>query len=153
MTDRLKHVCWEGLPLRLAIGIMFAAHGAGKLFGTFDGPGISGFAEGLTKMGFAPGLFWAALVGGSEFFGGVALILGAWTRWAVWPLVATMLVAIFKVHGPSGFFLKNGGFEYCFVILGGLLTLFAIGSGPVSIDAWRGGCCKSSGSCCPSEKK
>lgn len=142
MIQKPSFVCWDGLPLRLVLGIMFAAHGAGKLFGAFDGPGLAPFAEGLVKMGFSPGILWALLVGCSEFFGGLALILGWYTRLAVWPLIATMLVAIFKVHGPHGFFMKDGGFEYPFVILGGLLTLYAIGAGPVSLDARREAACK-----------
>jgi len=135
MKGRIPWLCWDGLPLRLTIGPMFMAHGAQKLFGAFGGSGLAPFAEALGTMGVHPGMFWAFLVGCSEFFGGLFIVLGWFTRLAVWPPIAVMLVAIFKVHGSQGFFMQQGGFEYPFVILGGLLTLFAIGAGPVSIDA------------------
>ena len=146
MTGKPAFICWEGLPLRLVLGIMLAAHGAQKLFGAFGGSGLGPFAESLVQMGFSPGLLWAALVGCSEFFGGLFILLGWFTRLAVWPPMAVMLVAIFKVHGPHGFFLQDGGFEYPFVILGGLLTLFAIGPGPLSLDT-KAGCASSPGTC------
>ena len=144
MIGKPACVCWDGLPLRMVLGIMFLGHGAQKLFGAFGGTGmLATFAEHLTALGFAPGIFWAILVGCAEFFGGLFILLGWYTRLAVWPPMAVMLVAIFKVHGPHGFF-GPMGFEYPFVILGGLLTLFAIGAGPVSFDAR---CCSKGSGC------
>lgn len=137
MIGKPSCVCWDGLPLRMVLGIMFTAHGAQKLFGAFGGSGLQGFAAMLEPAGFTPGMLWAVLVACSEFFGGLFIFLGWWTRLAVWPPIAVMLVAIVKIHGPHGFFAPQG-FEYPFVIFGGLLTLFAIGPGPVSIDTW---CC------------
>ena len=125
---------YAALPLRLCIGLMFAAHGSGKLFGLFGGKGLIETGHGFAQMGFHPGVFWAGVVGSSEFFGGLCLVLGFLTRWATLPLMATMIVAIVKVHWPHGFFANQGGFEYPFVILGGLLALLFLGPGKWSVD-------------------
>ena len=127
--------CYAALPLRLAIGIMFTVHGAGKLFGLFGGHGLIGTGQFFSQAGFQPGVFWAGVVGSSEFFGGLCVLLGFLTRWATLPLIATMLVAILKVHLSHGFFAENGGFEYPFVILGGLVSLFLLGGGKASVDS------------------
>ncbi|WP_261844066.1 HvfX family Cu-binding RiPP maturation protein [Aliamphritea ceti] len=44
----------------------------------------------------------AALAAGTEFFGGVLLIIGLATRWISIPLMVTMLVAAFTVHIDNG---------------------------------------------------
>ncbi len=120
--------------LRLAIGIMFTFHGSQKLFGAFGGYGIHGFTEGLAGMGIPFPQVSAYLAGGAEFFGGILLILGLLTRLAAIPLLAVMLVAIFKAHWANGFSMQNGGFEYPFVISGGLLLLLIEGAGCCSMD-------------------
>lgn len=131
MPDFLQD--YAALPLRLCIGPMFAAHGAGKLFGLFGGKGLIETGHLFAQIGFHPGTFWAGVVGSSEFFGGLCLAVGFLTRWATLPLIVTMLVAILKVHWPHGFFGPKG-FEYPLVILGGLLSLWVLGGGKVSID-------------------
>lgn len=132
------HEC-AALPLRLTIGLMFMAHGSQKLFGLFGGYGLSGTGQFFAQMGFQPGIFWAGVVGSSEFFGGLCLVLGFLARLATLPLMVTMLVAIFKVHWSSGFFGPKG-FEYPFVILGGLIALFLLGPGKLSVDSRCGKC-------------
>lgn len=126
---------WASLPLRLTIGSMFMAHGAQKLFGLLGGKGLAATGEMFAQMGFQPGVFWAGVVGSSEFFGGLCLLIGFLTRWATLPLMVTMAVAILKVHLPNGFFAQGGGFEYPFVILGGLVALSLLGAGKASVDA------------------
>ena len=122
------------LFLRLALGITFTAHGAGKLFGAFGGPGVQGFAGLLQQIGVPYPQLSAYLAGGAEFFGGILLILGLFTRLASVFLLITMLVAIFKVHLSHGLFMQNGGFEYPFVISGALLLLLIEGAGCCSMD-------------------
>jgi putative oxidoreductase len=82
------------LVLRVPVGIIFAAHGAQKLFGWFGGYGLTGTAGWLESIGLAPGLLMALLAGGAEFFGGLALILGLLTRPAAFALSIAMLVAL-----------------------------------------------------------
>ena len=120
--------------LRVFLGIMFMAHGSQKLFGFFDGPGISGFAASLAQMGLPNPALQAYLASASEFLGGLLLFLGCLTRLAVIPPFVVMVVAITKVHWSGGFFLQNGGFEYPFIICGALFALLTLGGGAFSVD-------------------
>ncbi len=113
---------WSYPMIRAATGLMLVPHGAQKLFGWFGGYGLEGtggyFAQNL---GLEPGVFWAALVGGTEFFGGLCLALGFLTRPAALGVTILMAVAIFSVHLPNGFFWGQGGYEY--PLLWGLVAL------------------------------
>lgn len=120
--------------LRVLIGVMFLAHGSQKLFGAFDGPGITGFAAMLAGTGLPNPTLFAYLAAGSEFFGGLFLTLGLLTRLAIFPPLVVMIVAITKVHWAQGFFLQKGGFEYPLMIAGALLALLSLGGGKFSID-------------------
>lgn len=125
---------WATLPLRLAGGVIFAAHGAQKLFGAFGGYGLEQTAQWLASIGLGPGLPMALLAGGAEFFGGLALIVGLLVRPAAAALAITMLVAIFAVHAGGGLFLDNGGYEYALALLGISLALLLSGAGRLSVD-------------------
>ncbi|MDD5730688.1 MAG: DoxX family protein [Candidatus Omnitrophica bacterium] len=124
---------WGSLPLRLGLGIMFAAHGLQQAFGMLGGPGLQGFAKMLSNMGFGPSVFWAGLAAYSELIGGLCLILGIFTRLATIPLLIFMLVAVIKVHLAKGFFLSAGGYEYNFIIVCGLISLLITGPGKFSL--------------------
>lgn len=124
------------LVLRVPVGIIFAAHGAQKLFGWFGGYGLTGTAGWLESIGLAPGLLMALLAGGAEFFGGLALILGLLTRPAAFALSVAMLVAIFSVHFSNGFFISNNGYEYALALLVASLSLLASGGGKAAVDPW-----------------
>lgn len=120
--------------LRLALGVIMAAHGAQKLFGWFGGYGLQAtgnfFAENL---GLKPGLLMAALAGGAEFFGGVLLVIGLFTRPAAALIGFTMVVALVKVHNSS-FFLPSG-MEFVLALLAMSLALIFTGGGRASVDA------------------
>lgn len=126
------------LIARLAIGTLFAAHGAQKLFGWFGGPGIDGMAQGMEKMDMRPGRRNAIAVGVSETAGGAMLAAGALTPVAATSLIATMLVAIRKVHLDNGFFNANGGVEFNVALIAGLVALVDGGPGSLSVDARLG---------------
>ncbi len=64
------------LALRVPVGIIFAAHGAQKLFGWFGGYGLEGTGGWMESIGLAPGVLMAFLAGAAEFFGGLAS--GVW---------------------------------------------------------------------------
>lgn len=66
--------------LRIAVGIIFAAHGAQKLFGLFGGYGLAGTAQWMESIGLTPGYLMATLAGGTEFFAGLALVIGLLAR-------------------------------------------------------------------------
>lgn len=122
------------LALRLPLGIIFAAHGAQKLFGWFGGYGLEGTGQWMASIGLEPGVLMAALSGSAEFFGGVALILGLLTRPAALVLAVTMVVAIFSVHINNGLFMSNNGYEFGLALLAGTVSLLISGGGRASVD-------------------
>lgn len=124
---------WASLLLRISIGTMFLAHGLDKVFGLFGGGPASAIGA-ARAAGFEPAALFGWLLGLSEFGGGLFLVIGLFTRLAVCPVIFVMLVAVVKIHGPKGFFIQNGGFEYNWVILGGLFSLLALGGGTFSVD-------------------
>ncbi len=121
--------------IRLFTGLILMPHGSQKLFGWFGGRGLEatakGFAEGL---GLEPGMLFAVLAGGTEFFGGLCLAIGLFTRVAAAGVVILMTVAIFTVHITKGFFAFEGGYEYA--LLWGIvaLAIFFRGGGELSLD-------------------
>lgn len=123
--------------LRLAVGTIFVAHGAQKLFGVWGGPGLSGTATFMGQLGLGPGFPLALLVAAVEFIGGLMLIIGAFALFAALALAVVMGVAIWKVHLAAGFFLATGGYEYNIVLLGALICLMLTGPGAFSIDGRR----------------
>jgi len=126
---------WAPLPLRLALGVIFIAHGSQLLFGAFGGPGLSGSAAFLGKMGFRPPMLWAVLVAVTQFFGGLGVLVGLLTKLASVGIAIVMIVAIATVHWQHGFFLQNQGFEYNLALIGMCLALILSGAGKLSIEA------------------
>jgi putative oxidoreductase len=121
---------WGVALLRIIVGVVFVAHGAQKLFGF----GLAGLAGFLGQQGIPlPTLSAAALIA-AEFGGGLALVLGLFTRWAALPLAFAMLVATLTVHLEGGFFLPQG-FEYTLTLLAATIALALTGSGRLALDA------------------
>ncbi|MCC6416060.1 MAG: DoxX family protein [Opitutaceae bacterium] len=125
---------WALLAPRLTVGIVMAAHGAQKLFGWFGGYGLEGTAGFFAnQLGLTPGVFWAALAGGGEFFGGLLLIIGLATRFAALTVGITMAVAITTVH--HGAFFAPAGMEYPLTLLAASSAFLIAGGGALSLDA------------------
>lgn len=123
------------LALRVPVGLIFAAHGAQKLFGWFGGYGLAGTGQFFDSIGLHPGVVLALLAGAAEFFGGLALVIGLLVRPAAAALALTMVVAIFSVHIGKGFFLDKGGIEYALALLAASVSLLLSGAGRASADA------------------
>ncbi|EJN33217.1 MULTISPECIES: DoxX family protein [Pseudomonas] len=120
--------------LRIAVGVIFAAHGSQKLFGLFGGYGLAGTAQYMDSIGLHPGYVMATLAGGTEFFAGLALIIGLLVRPAALGLTFLSLVAIFTVHIGNGLFMANNGYEFALALLGGSLAVLIEGAGKLSVD-------------------
>ncbi|PTM39949.1 DoxX family protein [Bosea sp. 124] len=110
--------------LRIVAALIFIAHGTQKLFGFPAAP-----ASGLPPM-FS--LFWFGAV--LEAFGGLAILLGVFTRPVAFILAGEMAYAYWMFHAPRSLYpLLNGGdaaILYCFIFL---YLVFA-GAGAFSID-------------------
>ena len=116
--------------LRIITGFLFFEHGGQKLFG---------FPPAQQPMPFHL-LSLVGISGVLEFFGGLLILLGLFTRPVAFILAGEMAVAYFMVHAPGGFWpLLNKGelaVLYCFVFL----YLAAAGGGVWSIDhLWQRG--------------
>lgn len=125
---------WLAHPmLRIFVGLNLIPHGAQKLFGMFGGGGLGGTGQFLESIGYTPGLFWAMAVGSLEFFGGLALVLGLFTR-PVALAVAVFMASAVSFHLGNGFFWGKGGYEY--PLLWGIAALYLVlrGSGSLSLD-------------------
>jgi len=124
----------DTLPLRMGAGVIFAAHGAQKLFGWFGGYGLEGTAGWMTSIGLEPGLLMGTMAGSAEFFGGLLLILGLLVRPVSLMLAITMIVAIVTVHLQNGLFMANNGYEFSLALLAVSVGLMFRGAGSLSAD-------------------
>lgn len=86
----------------------------------------------LDKMGLHPGIIWAVIAMIGELFGGLFVLSGIFTRTGCFLISVVMLVAIWKIHGPKGFFIMQGGYEYNLMILAVCVGLFISGAGRFS---------------------
>jgi putative oxidoreductase len=113
--------------MRFVVGLLFACHGAQKLFGVLGGfggqPGMS-----------APLFSLMGLAGLIEFFGGLLIAAGLLASYAAFIASGEMAVVLFKVHFPKGFWpiLNSGELAvlYCFVFL----YIAAQGAGALSLE-------------------
>lgn len=99
---------YAALILRVSLGVMLLAHGLLLKVFTFGVPGTVGFFESIGYPGF-----FAYLVIGGEILGGIALILGVWTR-AVALLALPILIGSTLQHVGNGWLFSgaNGGWEF-----------------------------------------
>lgn len=126
------------LVLRGVLGVVFIAHGGQKLFSLFGGHGIDGTSAYFNSVGIPSSNVFAYVVGITEFFGGIFLIIGFLTVIAAIGLITDMAVAIAVVTYSFGFFsvAKTGyGWELNLVILGMAAALLIMGPGAWSLDA------------------
>jgi putative oxidoreductase len=130
---------WSLLVVRLALGVVFFAHGAQKVLGWFGGRGLKATVTGFKGMGIPSAA--AVIAAFIEFLGGIAMVLGLLARPAAVGLIVVMLVAIAKVHAKNGFFInfagtpgKGHGLEFNFVLIAIALAVLVGGAGALSID-------------------
>lgn len=124
---------YAALLLRLTLGGLFLSHAALKLF-VFTPAGTAKF---FASVGVPAELAYVTIA--AEILGGIALILGVWTRLAAVALTPVLLGAIFTVHGSAGFFFDNpnGGWEYPAFWTVALLVQALLGDGVYALRASR----------------
>jgi putative oxidoreductase len=110
--------------MRIVLGVLFACHGAQKLFGVLGGETVA-----LVSL--------MRLAGIIEFVGGLLITVGFLTSYAAFIASGHMAVAYFMAHAPRGFWpIQNDGelaVMYCFIFL----YIASRGAGVWSIDNAR----------------
>ncbi|WP_088006927.1 DoxX family protein [Indiicoccus explosivorum] len=122
---------WSALVLRLVLGMTFFVHGLVKFQG-----GIENTVGWFTSIGL-PGVL-AYGVASLEVAGGIALVLGLFTRWVSGLLAVLMIGAILKVKLAVGF-LGNGqmaGYELDLAFLAMAVSLAITGSKAFALDGY-----------------
>jgi putative oxidoreductase len=122
------------LLLRLAVGGIMAAHGAQKLFGWWDGPGLRGTIGMCDSLAYRWPLLMGVTLAMAEFGGGLLLAGGFLTPLGALAVTIVMLNAVYLVHWAKGFFSGNGGYEFNLLIAASAVALAAIGAGRFSLD-------------------
>jgi putative oxidoreductase len=122
------------LVLRLSTGGFLMGHGAQKLFGMFEGPGLEGTAGWLESMGMRPGKQWAWLAALSEFGGGALTLLGFVSPVGPLGAAASMGMATFKVHAGKPIWVTSGGAELPVTNMAIAAALMLAGPGKMSLD-------------------
>jgi putative oxidoreductase len=133
---------WAPIPLRFIVGYGFMEHGFAKL-----SKGPDAFAAILQAMGVPIPHVMAWLTILTELLGGLAVLVGAFVAIASVPMVAVLLVAMFKVHLPYGFSsikllavtaagatFGPPGYEVSLLYIACLAALVLGGCGPFAFD-------------------
>jgi len=119
------------LVMRLVLGAIMIAHGYHKVWG--------GFHQHMDKVGSLGLPAWMAyLSAGTEFFGGIGIVLGLLTRFFSLAFVIEMGVAIWKVHFKNGL-TGQGGYEFPLAVATIAFALLCFGGGPWGLSFPRGG--------------
>jgi len=122
---------WGLTLLRVVVGVIFIMHGWQKL-----SMGFQNVAAFLGSLGIPLSTLAAVLLTIVELLGGVALILGVFTRYLASLLAIDMLVALILVHIKGGFFAPKG-VEFPLLLLTANLNLLLAGAGALSVSAFR----------------
>ncbi len=110
------------LVMRLVLGAIMIAHGYHKVFG--------GFHHHMEFVGSLGLPRWMAyLSAGTEFFGGIGIVLGLFTRFFSLAIVIEMAVVIWKVSFKNGL-MGNGGYEFPLALAAMAFALLCFDGGP-----------------------
>jgi putative oxidoreductase len=126
------------LVVRVVFGLIFAAHGAQKLFGWFGGYGIAGTSGWLESTGYRPGRFFATALGLTEFVAGLLLAIGFLGPVGPAMIIAVMIVAMVTVHWKNAFFVSTNGIEHPLMFTVAAIGLALTGPGRYSVDYQQG---------------
>jgi putative oxidoreductase len=108
---------------RIGVALLFMQHGAQKLFGLLGGSQVESF---VSLMGLA---------GVMEFFGGLLVVLGLFTRPVSGILALEMVIAYFMAHAPNGVFpVQDGGGELALLYALGFALIATLGAGKFNLQ-------------------
>jgi len=125
--DRLQPLAL--LVMRLALGAVMVGHGYHKVFG-----GLHHHVQLVTSLGL-PG--WTAYLSAfTEFFGGMLVLIGLFTRAAAFAICINMSVAIAKVHFHNGL-MGDHGYEFPLALAALAFGLVFLGGGAIAFDHIR----------------
>jgi putative oxidoreductase len=125
--DRLQPLAL--LVMRLALGAVMTGHGYLKVFG-----GLHHHVQFVTSLGL-PG--WTAYLSAfAEFFGGILVLIGLFTRVAAFAICIDLSVAIATVHFHKGL-MGQGGYEFPLALAALAFGLIFLGAGPIAFDHIR----------------
>ena len=116
------------LVLRIALGIIFIAHGYPKLAHLRGDAQMQVF---FVEHGL-PGYF-VYIAGVIETFGGGLLLLGLFARAAALCLALEMCVAIWKVHSANGYMAVHD-YEFPLTLATACFALATVGAGIIAVD-------------------
>lgn len=125
--DRLQPLAL--LVMRLVLGAIIVDHGYHKVFG-----GLHHHVQFVTSLGLPA---WSAYLSAfTEFFGGLLVLIGLFTRVAALAICINLSVAIAKVHLHNGL-MGNGGYEFPLALATLAFALIFFGGGAIAFDHIR----------------
>ena len=129
----LQYPDLAALVLRIGFGsYMLLGHGIGKLLKLIEGGDI----KFMSFLGLSPSISLSLAVF-AEFIACILIIIGYKTRLAALPMIITMLVATFLIHGSDPWFMQKaveGSKEPAMIYFIGFLAIYLLGSGKYSVD-------------------
>lgn len=120
--------------LRGVAGGLLAGHGAQKLFGAFEGPGLQGTAGFMEMLGLQPSHIWGTAAALSEFGGGTLTALGLLYPIGPVSMISAMSMATAKAHWGKPIWVSAGGAELPVINMAAALCLMLTGPGSFSLD-------------------
>lgn len=115
------------LVLRVVLGIIMIYHGWPKL------TNLGGTIEGFSGMGIPLPALAAIFATVAEVFGGLLILVGAFTDIAGLLFAIDMLGAITFVHAKNGFAVSDGGVEWPLALLAMALAIALAGPGRYAV--------------------
>ncbi|QXE91900.1 DoxX family protein [Geomonas subterranea] len=135
----LTNDSWKGTVLRVGLGLVMFLHGAQNLLGWFGGLGFEHAMSVMTTQLMVPKMF-AVLIIMTQFFGGIALLIGAYVRIAASAVIVVMLASLGVLDYGNGFLTTwsgkqlSPGVEFQLLAITVAINLIIWGAGRWSID-------------------
>ncbi len=131
------------LVLRLALGVVFIAHGLQKAFGWWGGPGLDGFRTTLTEAGYQNAGVLTYVAAGVQIAAGVLLVLGLFTPLAAAAALAFLVNSVLVTFDSqqrkgSLFVFGPDGAEYLLALTAVAVAIILAGPGRYGFDGGRG---------------